>query len=541
MLILRPYQHDACQAIIDYWQAGGGNPLASIATGLGKSVIIAKLAKDILDQYRDMRVLMLVHVRELVEQNLKAMLSIWPDAPIGINSAGLGRRDRHSRILYASIQSVYRETAATLGTRDLILIDEAHLVPKSGEGMYRRLLDKLREETPDLRVAGFTATPFRLGSGRLDQGDGRLFDTIVYDYGIRAGIEDEWLSPLISKASETEIDVAGVKREGGEFRAGDLERAADKEGITQAACTEIIRYGSDRRSWLIFCSGVRHAYRVRDVLRELGVMAETVTGETPSGERARLIRDFKAGRIRALTNAQVLTTGFDAPAVDLIAFLRPTLSTGLYLQMVGRGVRKADDKDNCLILDYAGNVRRHGPVDAVTTPDEKGAGKKGAVDVDSVLAKACPQCEALVAINARTCQWCGHEFPLPPAKPKHEAEADDTPILSTEARKPELIPVVSWRADRHHKEGGTDSLRVTYFAGLQSYPEWVCVEHRGPIREKAQYWWRRHGGGAVPRTVAEALARFDKLTMPAMISVKREGKFWRVVNRQFADKASVAA
>lgn len=539
-IVLRPYQQTANQAVLDYWAAGGGNPLVSLATGLGKSLLIAKLTQDVLREYRDMRVLMLVHVRELVEQNLRAMLSIWPDAPIGINSAELGRRDRHSRILFASIQSVYKDAYA-LGQRDLILIDECHLVPKAGDGMYRELLNRLRDGTPDLRVAGFTATPFRLDAGRLDQGEGRLFDEIVYDYEIGRGISDGWLSPLISKASATEIDVSGVKRAGGELVAGALEAAADKETLTRAAAAEMLRYGADRRSWLIFCSGVKHAHRVRDVLRELGIMAETITGETPSGERARLIRDFKAGRVRALTNAQVLTTGFDAPMVDLIAFLRPTLSTGLYLQMVGRGVRLADGKANCLVLDFAGNVRRHGPVDAVVTPTDrtKGVGAEK-VTIDTVRAKECPQCNGLVALNTRSCPWCGHEWPLVD-RPKHDAEADDTPILSTEQRAPELIPVVSWKAERHEKPGGTDSLRVTYFAGLQSYPEWVCVEHRGPIREKAEHWWRRHNGGSPPANVDEALRRFGDLTMPAMISVKREGKFWRVVSRQFTNKEEKTA
>ncbi len=534
MIQLRPYQQEACQAVLDYWAAGGGNPLVSLATGLGKSLLIAKLTQDILAEYRDMRVLALVHVRELVEQNVKALLSVWPDAPVGINSAGLGRRDRHHRILFSSIQSVYRD-AASLGQRDLVLIDEAHLVPKSGDGMYRTLLEKLRDRAPDMRVAGFTATPFRLDAGRLDHGEGRLFDETVYDYGIGQGIADGWLSPLLSKGSVTEIDVSGVKRAGGEFVAGALEAAADKESLTRAAVAEVLRYGADRRSWLVFCSGVKHAANVRDALRAVGVNAETITGETPAGERARLIRDFKAGHIRALTNAQVLTTGFDAPMVDLIVFLRPTLSTGLYLQMVGRGTRLANGKDNCLVLDFAGNVRRHGPVDAVVTPGDRSGGGKGAATVDSVRAKECPGCQSLVAVQARTCPWCGHLWEAAP-KAKHEAEADTTPILTSEKREPELIPVVSWRSDRHVKEGGTDSLRVTYFAGLQSYQEWVCLQHRGPMRERAEYWWHRHDGGAAPATIDEALQRFDRLTMPAQIMVRREGKFWRIVNRRFAGK-----
>lgn len=542
MIELRPYQRAAVDAIFDYWKSGGGNPLVDLATGLGKSLVIAELTRECLERWPDMRVLNLVHVRELVEQDFKAMIRLWPQAPVGINSAGLGRRDRHSQILFASIQSVYRDPH--IGKFDLVLIDESHLVPQAGEGMYRTLIDRLRDDVPDLRVAGLTATPFRLDSGRLDSGDDRLFDEIVYSYDIASGITDGWLSPLISKASATEIDVSGVVRRGGEFVAGSLEAAADRDDVTAAASAEIARFGADRRSWLVFCSGVDHAYHVRDALRGLGIHTETVTGDTPPGERSRLVREFREGRIRCLTNAQVLTTGFDAPGVDLIVFLRPTLSTGLYLQMVGRGVRVAPEKNDCLVLDFAGNVRRHGPVDAIVMPDRK----RREVDpdafktsVDTVRAKTCPQCESLLGVASLTCKYCGYEWPV---APKHEAEADDLPILSTERKNaPELIPVVSWQVRRWQKAGSPDTVRVTYFAGLTQYHEWLCIEHKGFARDKAERWWRRHGGGAAPVTVEDALKRFDGLTMPSHISVRRaaNGKWWDIVSRLFDGRAEAAA
>lgn len=542
MIALRPYQADCIQAMLDYWASGGGNPLASLATGLGKSVIIAKLTRDVLAEYRDMRVLMLVHVRELVEQNFRALLNVWPDAPAGIYSAGLGRRDAHHRITFASIQSVYKK-AREIGPRDLILIDECHLVPAGGEGMYRTLLDGLYEQRPDARVAGFTATPFRLDSGRLDTGAERLFDQVVYSYDIGDGIRDGWLSGLISKASATEIDVGSVARRGGEFVAGALEAASDRDDVTRAAAAEMLRYGGDRRSWLVFCAGIKHAAHVRDELRRLGILAETVTGDTPAAERARLIRDFRAGRIRALTNAQVLTTGFDAPGVDLIAFLRPTLSTGLYLQMVGRGVRKAEGKADCLVLDFAGNVRRHGPVDAAMPRDKRAkAGEAEAkATVETVRAKMCPECMTLTHLSARACTVCGFEWPIE-VKPTHEAEADDTPILSTERPAgPETIPVVSWTVSRHTKFGSPDSLKVTYFAGLMTYPEWWMPEHAGFMADKFARLWRRHGGGEAPETVTEALARWGELTPPTHIQVRRNGKFWDVVGRTIPERREEAA
>ncbi|WP_292229373.1 DEAD/DEAH box helicase family protein, partial [Brevundimonas sp.] len=280
---LRPYQQQAAQSVLDYWRAGGGNPLVDMATGLGKSVTIASLTQDLLTTYPDMRALMLVHVRELVGQNAKALLNLWPGAPVGIYSAGLGRRDTSQRIIFASIQSVYKR-AAELGAFDIVMIDEAHLVPNGGEGMYRALLTKLRETRPDLRVVGFTATPFRMDSGRLDAGDARLFDEVVYSYGIGKGIDDGWLSPLISKMGATEIDVSNVAKRGGEFVSGALEAAADDDAITQAAVTEIIQYGANRRSWLTFCAGVKHAHHVRDEFRRQGVSCEVISGETDAGD-----------------------------------------------------------------------------------------------------------------------------------------------------------------------------------------------------------------------------------------------------------------
>jgi DNA repair protein RadD len=540
MISLRPYQAEAVEAILSFWQSGGGNPLVDLATGTGKSLVIAKLTQDLLASYPTMRVLMLVHVRELVAQNVQALLRVWPDAPVGIYSAGLGQRDAHHRITFASIQSVFRR-AKTIGPRDLILIDEAHLVPSAGNGMYRRLLDDLRVMTPDLRVAGFTATPYRLDTGRLDDGADRLFDRTVYSYGIGEGIRDGFLSPLISKASATEVDVSNVARRGGEFVAGELEAATDR--ITAEAVQEIVRFGADRRSWLVFCSGVKNAGKARDALRIAGINAEMVHGETPSAERDRILRDFKAGRIRALTNAQVLTTGFDAPSVDMIAMLRPTLSTSLYVQIVGRGTRLAPGKENALVLDFAGNVRRHGPVDAVSVLP-KGSGKggdEGKVAVDSVRAKECPSCDSLAALNASSCKVCGHEWPHV-EKPKHEGRAEDkVGILSTEAVPPQQMPVVDWRFARHEKPGSPDSLRVTYLAGLNAVNEWVALEHGGYAAQKAQQWWANHGGRSpFPRTVGEALERAEggELVMPSTIAVKPDGKFLRIVGRSFPKVAA---
>jgi DNA repair protein RadD len=539
MLSLRPYQQEALDAIFDYWSEGGGSPLVDLATGLGKSVVIAELTRMLVETYPDLRVLMLVHVRELVEQNYKALIRLWPEAPAGVYSAGLKRRDAHHRITFASIQSVYKR-AEELGPRDVVIVDECHLFPASGEGMYQTLLDHLRIERPDLRLVGFTATPFRMDSGRLDKGG--IFDKTVYSFGIGRGIRDGWLAPLLSKASATQIDVSGVAKRGGEFVASALEDAADNDDITRAAVAEMMRYGADRKSWLVFCSGVRHAYHVGEALRDAGITAATVTGETPSEERRSIIEAFRSGRIRALTNANVLTTGFDAPCVDMVAFLRPTLSTGLYVQMVGRGTRKAEGKGDCLILDFAGNVRRHGPVDIATIergPPKEGSEKDeeetGKVKEDAIAAKQCPQCDALVAVEIPTCPHCGYVWPI---KVKHQAVAEVLPILSTERTRPIGKHVYSWRARLHRKEGKPDSVRVSYQSGLQSVSEWICPQHTGYARQKFVTWWQQHGGKSPPETVQETLDRWHELTMPQTVMTRLNGQWEEVTGRSFFKDAA---
>lgn len=547
MTILRPYQRAAIDAVHDYWDANGGNPLIDLATGTGKSVVLGQVIREIAEPNPDVRILCLTHVRELVDQNVRAALRIWPQCPIGINAASLGRRDRRARVLFAAIQSVHREDAHSLGPRDLIIIDEAHLVPRDGAGMYRKLIGKLREAVPGLRVLGLTATPFRLDSGRLDEGDERMFDDVVYSYGIGEGVRDGFLSPLTSRAGSSEIDVTGVQRRGGEFVAGSLEEAARRPSVVVAACRDMVSRLQERRSWLVFCAGVKHAQEVADQLAGMGITSACVTGDTPPGERAGILRDFKAGHIRALTNANVLTTGFDAPATDAIAMLRPTLSTGLYVQMLGRGARLSPDtgKTNCLVLDYAGNVRRHGPVDAIEVRGgaRKGTGE-GKATVDSVRAKACPNCEALVAIQARECIECGHEFPV---AAKHEKEADAEAAVMVREVEEKWITVTAIEAHVHRKEGAPSTLRVEYWYGIAAHREWICLDHPvGFARAKAHAWWcamtgQRSAEGVTVESAAQEISEGLALVDCTAIRVKRDGKFWRVTERMRADGSVVDA
>lgn len=518
MIQPRPYQRHTLDALYGWFYAHHqGNPLLVLPTGAGKAVILALLVQEALARWPGTRILMLTHVRELIAQNADKLRTVWPAAPLGIHSAGLRSRATFEPVIFAGIQSVHRK-AWHLGRFDLVVVDECHLISHKSQGMYRAFLDEATRINPALRVVGLTATPWRTGSGSLCHGDEALFTDVAHEVAMLDLIQQGYLSPLISKRMATQLDVSGVQTRQGEFVARQLEAAVDREEVTAAALDETLAYGQDRHKWLVFCAGVDHAEHIAQALRERGIPAGCVTGKTPMAERDALIADFRAGRLRALTNANVLTTGFDVPATDLLVMLRPTQSPGLYVQMVGRGSRRAPGKDNCLVLDFAGNTVRHGPVDQVKAwiprPNQSGP--------QAAPTRACPECQTLLAVAIRTCPECGYAFPLD-LTPRHAAQAVDAPILSTDrAPRLERHKVHAVEYARHPgRNGGPDTLRVTYrgpFMRIAS--EWVCLEHDGYARTKAVSWWaQRAPGTVVPKTIAEALERQRELRVPAAIHV----------------------
>ena len=523
MLTLRPYQQAAITAIYGYFQTHTGNPLVVIPTAGGKSLVMASFIEGVLKAWPDQRILIVTHVRELIAQNHAEMIGIWPDAPAGIYSAGLGKREAQARILFAGIQSIHRR-AAEIGHTDLVLIDEAHLIPGKSSTMYRRFLDALKAINPALKVIGLTATPFRLDCGMLHEGQNALFTDIAYEAPVRELIDAGYLSPLVSKQPATRLDVSKVGTRAGDFIARDLAAAVDQDAITRAAVTEIIEHGRDRISWLAFCSGVEHARHVAEEFCRQGISCRTIFGDTPKDERDAILAAFKRGEIRALASMGVLTTGFNAPGVDLIALLRPTQSAGLYVQMVGRGTRLAPGKENCLVLDFAGNVRRHGPIDLVR-PKRPGDGGGGEAPT-----KVCPDCDSIVALSATECPDCGYVFPA--REVKIAPTAATLPVLSP---KQQWLPVTGVSYSRHDKAGGRPSLKVTYSSGLATYSEWVCLEHQGYARQKAAGWWRKRAPGSpVPLSVAEALAQTSRLARPSDISVRPSGRYLEISGYRFA-------
>jgi DNA repair protein RadD len=526
VITLRPYQQEAIDSTLRYFELNDGNPLIVLPTGTGKSIVIAEFCKRILAQWPDTKILVVTHVRELIRQNYDELKTLWPEAPAGVNSAGLKRREYDPSIVFCGIQSVHNKASKFVKV-DLVLVDEAHLIPRKTNTMYQKFLKNLKVMNPHLRVVGLTATPYRLDSGLLYGGDDSLFDGLSYEAGVREMVEQKYLTKLVSKQPKTRLDVSGVSTRGGEFVAGELERAVDRSDVNEAAVREIVSFGAERKSWLIFCSGVSHATHIAELIRKHGISCETIFGDTPDAERDRIVRDFKAGKIRSIASMGVLTTGFNAPAVDLLALLRPTQSTGLYIQIMGRGMRNHPGKEDCLVLDFAGNVARHGPVDRVNPKKPRKTDEAGEAPT-----KTCPECDSIVFAALTECPDCGYVWP--PREPEIERTATTLPVMST-AIPSQWVPVNSVAYRQHVKPGSPNSLRVEYRSGMVVYREWVCLEHKGFARDKAIKWWmdRMTGPGVIPTTTVDAIGKANSLLKPAEIKVQKNGKYTEIVGFRF--------
>jgi DNA repair protein RadD len=532
---LRDYQQRAIDMLYAWFgEHPSGNPCLVLPTGAGKSLINAALVKDALTSWPGTRVIMLTHVKELILQNAEKLLAVWPEAPLGIYSASVGSKQLDEPVTFAGIQSIWRH-AERIGHVDLVIVDECHLISHHDAGQYRRFISGLAEINPAVRVIGLTASPFRLGHGMIHEGDDTLFDDLVEPVTVEELVHQGYLAPLRSKHTSHQIDVSEVAKRGGEFIAGALERAVDNEATTQAIVEETLLRAGYCRSMLFFCAGVDHAEHMAQALQAAGVKAACITGKTPNGERSRIIEAFKDGRLRALTNANVLTTGFDAPNIDCLVMARPTMSPTLYIQMAGRGMRLKDHTEYCLVLDFAGNVRRHGPITAVEPPS-KGKGP--------APTKECPNCDEIVPAATRTCPICQHEFEFAakdaPAKEAPRLHNDDIMGLA-----PSEMAVRDWQWRRHvSRSSGAEMLAVTYYGdGIgSSVTEYLPVLHDSAFgvkmralvagmadRSGAQNWRNKE--------LSDTADALSEATPPERIIYRKDGKYHRVLGRVWDGKA----
>ncbi len=532
---LRYYQEEAVLSIYDYFQQFTGNPIVALPTGTGKSIVIAEFVRSVMTYFPGQRVMMLTHVKELIVQNYQEMVSVWPLAPVGIYSAGIGSREI-APITFAGIASVVKK-AHLFGHVDLVLVDECHLISPHDETNYRIFIEALRAINPAVKVIGFTATPYRLGQGLLTWATTKakgteaeeikpaLFTDICYDLTglvpFNRLIAEGFLAPLVPKRTETQIDISGVHMQAGEYNLAELQSAVDRSSITKKAIDEILFHGllnnEERMRWLIFATGVDHSEHIAAEIRERGFDAHAIHSKTPASDRDLRLAEFKKpsdGKVKCLVSNNVLTTGFNAPHVDLIGMLRHTMSPGLWVQMLGRGTRPYPGKKNCLVLDFAGNTKRLGPINDPKLPKRKGEKDGGEAPV-----KCCEKCGTYNHASVRFCTSCGHEFP-PAIKFKEKASSDELIKSSSPVVEVFAVNHITYKPWFPRNTAKPPSLYVSYYCGSRQFSEWVCLEHDGWAGKKGRDWWRRRTPDEEPPpTVEEAMKHIKELDSPTHIRV----------------------
>lgn len=554
----RDYQLAAGTALWNHVHTKGlSNPLVVMPTGTGKSLTMALWVWGMLQKYPYLRVLNLTHVKELVDGNYRSLLSIWPTAPAGVYSAGLKRRDRHSQITYAGVGSFLR-LAQHFGKVDFVLVDEAHRISDEEKSTYQKIFTVLRGVNPNLVVIGFTATDFRLGMGRLTEGG--LFDEVCFDLSDGPAfvwmLEQKYLLKPVPRFPGFEVDESKVRIKAGEYDENSAAAAFRDQNILERAVASIIQAGEqdNRRAWLIFVQSIEDCDAVATMFQEAGYPVESV--HSKRGDRDEVLAAFREGKLRGVVNKDILTTGFDDPRIDLIGVMRLTKSPGLWVQMLGRGTRpcwspgydistlegrsdsiRASHKQNCLVLDFAGNTSRLGPINYPTIPKKA---KKGGGDPP---VRRCPECNTYNHISLKCCEECGYEFPVE-QKLRKESATDELVLDFNSLPPPIPKEMAVFRVDQmlatmqKAKPGKWPTLRVDYFSGVRRFSTWVCPEHSGYPKKSAERWWFYHGGdGPLPPNAAALAMRFPELTKPYYIKVWVNTKYPEIEDYDFRGTA----
>jgi DNA repair protein RadD len=342
-----------------------------------------------------------------------------------------------------------------------------------------------------------------------------------------------------------EVDTKGVKKSGGDFNKGELAARASVDATVDGIAAEAVEIlnKENRKAVLFFCVTIEHAEKMGKALSLLGIEAPAIHSKTPDAERSALVRRFGAGQIRGLCNVNVLSEGFDAQRIDAVVMIRPTESKGLYYQQVGRGLRIHPDKKDCLVLDFAGNIGRHGPIDVME-------GEKP----EMITCGADLYCREHFPMPLGRCPACGWIIPPPPPMPVAPRElapriipsdprARSEAAILSDAKPWEMVPLTV-SVTKHEKAGKPPSLCVQYQNGYAYHREWVCLEHDGYARHKAQAWWKSRFGEPVPATVDQALAEHmfietEILAMTASVTVRQAWRYTEIINVRLKTRDAV--
>lgn len=552
----REYQVMAVDAVIDYFKEHKGeygkNPLVVLPTGTGKSIIAAELCRFFM-QFDDTNILLLTHSSELVKQDAEKITAACQGASIGIFSAQLGRKNRKERIICGTVQSVYRRLERTpnwFGPRRLLIIDEAHRLSSKDSSMYQKAIKALRETDPKMRVVGLTATPYRQDCGMLTNQDNAIFTDVCIDLNesIPQFIDQGYLSNLVTLpcTDKSTFDFSKVRITNGDYNSKDAEAVLSDLERLKAACNLMIEHGQDRRAWLVFVSGIFVAETVAEMLRGLDIDAATVNSKRTKEENDTAIAAFRAGKLKCLVSADQLTTGFDVPQIDLIGMLRPTVSTVLHVQMMGRGMRPCEGKTDCLVLDFVRNFDRLGPVNRVVIPEKKDDEEEAKeVEEKEVKNRLCEKCGRPYKASLPLCPHCG--FPNADRPVKELVGDIDLTDLSSEAIDfsnfnankvqlpkpidPNMWSVLNMVTQKHQSKSGHDCVKFTFVCSKPAsksvrYAYYYMNFDSGKIsaKEAGRKWHQLGGTLPPPIDTAEALGRLSELKKPNLIEVIRRTK-----------------
>lgn len=577
---LRPYQQEAVRRVVAHFRASDDPAVVVLPTGSGKSLVIAELAR-----LARGRVLVLAHVRELVEQNHAKYQAYGLAADIF--SAGLGRKEASRQVVFGSVQSVVRGLGRFASPVDgqgaftLLVIDECHRVSPAEDASYRRVIEALRRANPRLKVLGLTATPYRLGQGfiyhrhhhGMVRGDEScFFRDCVFEQPLRLMVKQGYLAePRRIDAAVERYDFSALFSTSGPgssglFREEELNRVAAGNRATPGIIAEVVERARDRQGVMLFAASVAHAEEILGYLP--AAEAALVTGETPSVERERLIAAFKARELKYLVNVAVLTTGFDAPHVDLIAILRPTESVSLYQQIVGRGLRLSPGKRDCLILDYAGNPwDLYAPEVGSPKPDADSEPVQvpcpacghanlfwGKRDGELVIEHFGRRCQGLVEDESgkrqqcdfrfrfKTCGDCGAENDIA-ARRCHGCQtllvdADDKLKAALRLRDARVLRVAGMQLAATVNGRGLPRLKVTYHdEDGTTLAEWFALETAAQRGAFAAAFLRDHlrapGVPWRPTTPEEVVAERRRLRHPDFVVGRKVGRHWQVREKLF--------
>jgi DNA repair protein RadD len=515
---LRYYQKDAADAFEEYLKTHEkGNGLIVQPTGSGKSFTLAELIRRFTGGF-GARILVVSHTRKIVKQDFESTSKLWPEGRkyFGINSAGMGLRATKSKVLFCGIQSVYNK-AEDIGDVNLLIIDEAHRCNMQDSVQYKTFIEDLLKINPKMRVCGLTATEYRMGMGYIyGPSSVQLFDDLVYEANTKELIAQGFLARPICTPQKDMIDKTDVRIVGGEYVETDLERVANVGSLIKMQMNQSMIECEDFDSIAVFATTIKHAESIAAELRSRGQSVEVVHSKSIRDQDEQ-IRKFEEGEIRFLISVDMFVEGFDCPNIQAILDLKPTLSPGRYVQMYGRGFRLCEriGKKDFLVLDFAGNVGEHGPIDMVTPVSRGEAG--------APLMKQCDECGASCKASMKKCPYCGWEFP----HRDHEEREDKT---NATASRLEVISGPRWFNVRNlfcARSERDPVIMAHYYCGEKKFTKQVAITDAE--------WFNMHLGKDHPSTIDDFFngGYRSKVKPPSKIYVDEAGDYSSIIKYEF--------